>query len=117
MEEITYTEVNGYLIPDLILPDEKEYEIGKYGRMRKNFLKSNRKGFYSSLLTTGKLHEHLYEIDQTANDRLQLITTQFAKAEGVTEELKANSQMEWIGRMTNIHNRAEEIIKEELIYA
>ena len=117
MNEITYTEVNGYLIPDLVLPDEKECNIGKYGLIRRNYLKNNRKGFYSSLLTTGKLHEHLYEIDQIANDRLQLITNQLAKTEGVTEELKANSQMEWIGRMTNIHNRAEEVIKEELIYA
>ena len=65
---------------------------------------------------SGKLNEHLHEIDQAANDRLWLITEQIAKREGVTEELKAKSQMEWVGRMNNIRNRVEEIIREELIY-
>ena len=117
MNEITYTEVNGYLIPDLVLSDEKEYDIGKFGLMRRSYLKNNRKVLYTSLLTTGKLHEHLYKTDQAANERLWAIISQMAKGENVTEELKANSQMEWIGRMTIIHNRAEEIIREELIYS
>ena len=106
-----------YYLPDFTLPDEPEYDIGRFGLMRRHYLKNHNKVLYINLLTSGKLNEHLYEIDQAANDRFWLITNQMAKAEGVTEELKANSQMEWIGRMTNIRNRVEEIIREELIYA
>jgi hypothetical protein len=117
MEDITYTEVNGYLIPDLILPDEPEYEIGRFGLMRRSYLKKHQKALYTKLLTSGKLHKHLYETDQAANDRFWTITNQMAKAEGVTEQLKAEQQFKWIGLMNNIRNRAEEIILAELIYA
>ena len=117
MEELTYTDVNGYLIPDLTLPEEPEYDIGRFGLMHRIYLKNHRRVLYINLLTNGKLNKHLFEVDQAANERFLTITNQMAKAEGITEELKANSQMEWIGRMTNIHNRAEEIIREELIYS
>ena len=113
----TYSIVNGYRIPNLTLPDEPEYDIGRFGLMRRHYLKNHRKGLFSKLLMSGKLHEHLFEIDQTANDRFWLITNQMAKAEGVTEQLKAENQLLWIQRMTNIRNRAEEIIKDELLYS
>ena len=105
-----------YYLPDLTLPDEQEYDIGMFGFMRKNYLKNHRKGFYTALLTTGKLNEHLYEIDQTANDRMEFLVNQMAKSEDVTEKLKADNQMLWIQKMTNIRNRAQEIINNELIY-
>ena len=117
MEKLTYTEVNGYLIPNLTLPDEPEYEIGRFGLMRRHYLKNHRKALFSRLLMSGKLNEHLFEIDQAANDRLWLISKQMAKAEGVTEDLKALDCMLWIQKMSNIHNRVEEIICEELIYS
>ena len=97
---ITYTlSVDGYYLPDLILPEELEYEIGVYGIMRRNYLKNHRKVFFTALLTTGKLNEHLYEIDQTANDRMELITKQMAEAEGVTEQLKADDMMKWVQKI------------------
>ena len=116
MEAITYTEVNGYLIPDLTLPDEPEYEIGRFGLMRRHYLKNHKKALFSTMLMSGKLNEHLYETDQAANDRMEFISKQMAEREGVTEELKAKNQMEWVGRMNNIRNRVEEIICAELIY-
>ena len=112
----TYRMVDGYRIPNLTLPDEPSYEIGRFGLMRRYYLQNYRKGLFSRLLMSGKLHEHLAEIDQTANDRFWLITNQMAKAEGVTEQLKAENQLLWIQRMSNIRNRVEEIIKSELIY-
>lgn len=116
--KLTYTTtLEGYRIPNLTLPDEPEYEIGRFGLMRRHYLKNHRKVLFTNLLMSGKLNEHLFEIDQAANDRFWLIINQIAKAEGVTEELKANNQMEWVGRMNNIRNRAEEIICDELIYA
>ena len=115
---ISYTLVpdGNYYLPDLTLPDEQEYDIGVFGLMRKSYLKNHRRGFYTALLTTGKLNEHLYEIDQTANDRMEFLVNQMAKSEDVTEKLKADNQMLWIQKMTNIRNRALEIINNELIY-
>ena len=113
----TLTEDGDYYLPDLILPDETEYHIGQFGLIRKNYLKNHRKGFYTSLLTTGKLHEHLYEIDQAANERMEIIIMKMAVNENVTEKLKADNQLLWIQKMTNIRNRVHEIIREELIYS
>ena len=114
---ISYTlSADGYYLPDLTLPEEPEYEIGIFGLMRRNYLKNHRKGLFTTLLTTGKLNEHLYEIDQTANDRMELMSKQMAKAEGVTEQLKADDMMTWVGRMNSIQSRVREIINEELIY-
>ena len=115
---ISYTlNEDGYYLPDLTLPDEAVYEIGIFGRMRKNYLKNHRRGFYTVLLTTGKLNKHLYEIDQIANNRMEFISRQMAERENVTEQLKAENQMLWIQKQSNIHNRVKEIIKEELIYS
>ena len=116
MEQLTYTNVNGYRIPNLTLPDEPEYEIGRFGLMRHNYLKNHRKALFAILLTSNKLNKHLHETDQSANDRFDLITTQMAKVEGVTEHLKSENQMLWVQKMNNIRNRVEEIIRDELIY-
>ena len=115
---ISYTlAVDGnYFLPDLTLPEEPEYDIGRFGLMRRNYLKNHRKGIFSAMLMSGKLNAHLAEIDQTANDRLEFISRQMAEREGVTERLKSENQMLWVGKMSNIRNRVEEIIKAELIY-
>ena len=112
----TYRQEGDYLIPNLTLPDTKTYQIGKYGRMRRHYLKEHRPALYTSLLTSGKLYEHLAEIDQTCNERMEHICTAIAKQEGVTEALKAADQLEWVRRMNNIRSRAEEIICAELVY-
>ena len=107
----TYRQEGDYLIPNLTLPDEPEYQIGKYGRMRRSYLKEHR-----PVLTCGALHRHLAEIDQACNERMEIIVADMAKQEGVTETLKASDQMEWVRRMNNIHSRAEEIVLTELVY-
>ncbi len=113
----TYRQKGDFLLPNLSLPtNAEEYHIGKYGRMRKRYLKEHRRGLYTNLLLSGELDRHLAEIDQTCVERMERITADMAKAEGVTEALKATDQMEWIGRMNNILNRAEEIIISELVY-
>ena len=113
----TYRQEGDYLLPNLTLPPEPEdYQIGKYGRIRKRYLKEHRHALYSSLLLSGELDRHLAEIDQTCVERMKRITADMAKAEGVTEALKAADQMEWIGRMNSIRNRAEEMVLSELVY-
>ena len=113
--ELTYTRNGDYLFPDLCLEDAN-LPIGKYGLLRKSYLKEHKRGWYSSLLLTGKLDAHLAEIDRACNERVELITNQLAKREGVTEALKADNQMEWVRRMNIIRVRAEEVILTELIY-
>ena len=114
--EITYSQCGDYLIPNLILPVEEQQTIGKYGRMRKRYLKEHRPVLFSSLILSCKLYQHLAEIDRACNDRLDLIIRQMGKQEGVTETLKAADQMEWIRRINNIQSRAEEIVLHELVY-
>ena len=114
--ELTYTQCGDYLIPDLVLSDTSEYHIGKYGRMRRAFLKEYRPALYSTLLLTEKLFPHLAEIDAACKNRLDIIETAMMCQEGITEALKAASQMEWVRRMNSIHSRAEEIVLAELIY-
>ncbi len=113
--EISYSKVGDYLIPNLILPEE-EQSIGKYGRMRRRYLKEHRPVLFSNLILSGKLYQHLAEIDRTCENRLELIIRQIKVQEGVTEKLKADDQMEWIRRMNSIQNRAEEIVLSELVY-
>ena len=115
--ELTYTKDGDYYIPDLTLGDDAEYEIGVYGRMRERFLEEHHHGTYTSLLLTGKLWKHLVDIDTACQERMDFLIPAMAKLEGVTESLKASDQMEWVGRMNNIRNRAEEIVLYELIYA
>ena len=113
--DLTYTRNSDYFYPDLCLEDANP-PIGKYGLLRKSYLKEHKRGWYSSLLLTGKLDAHLTEIDRTCMERVELITNQLARREGVTEALKASDQMEWIRRMNNIGARAEEIVLSELVY-
>ena len=115
--EITYSRCGDYLIPDLILSEEEQQPIGKYGRMRGRYLKEHRRVIYSNLLLSGTLNQHLAEIDQTCMDRIELITQQMKVQEGVTEALKAVAQMAWVAHMNSIRNRAEEIVLNELVYA
>ena len=112
----TYTQVGDYLLPDLVIEESEQQSIGKYGRMRKRYLKDHRPVLYSNLLTAGKLYQHLAEIDQACEDRMALLTHQMANQEGVTEALKAADQMEWVRRMNGIRNRAEEIVLKELVF-
>ena len=112
----TYRQEGDYLIPNLSLPDESEYQIGKYGRMRRSYLKEHRPILYTNLLTSGTLHRHLAEIDQVCNERMEIIVSAMAKWEDVTETLKASDQMEWVRRMNSIRSRAEEIVLTELVY-
>ena len=114
--KLTYTKVGDYYIPDLALGDDTEYEIGVYGRMRERFLKEHHSGTYTNLVLTGKLWKHLASIDAACHERMDVLISSMAKQEGVTETLKAADQMEWVERMNNILNRAEEIIFHELIY-
>ena len=102
--------------PNLSLPEEEESRYGKYGRMRHTYLKEHRQAHYTTLLFDGKLVAHLNEVDDTAHQRMELLTSQMAKTQGVTEELKARNQMAWVGAMNNIRNAAEEIVLKELIY-
>ena len=112
---IDYILVGDYYIPDLKLPEENR-PIGRYGRLHREYLKQEHPARYSSLILTGKLWTYLADLNEQAEERLDLIIGQMKAAEGVTEELKARNQLEWVGRMNNIRNRAEEIINSELIY-
>lgn len=113
---LTYRREGDYNLPNLLPPQETEVHLGKYALMRRRFLKENRRVTYTNLLTSGKLNSHLMEIEQTALTRLEQMVPQMAKAEGVTEELKAADQMKWVGLMNNIRHSAEEAILSELIY-
>ena len=113
--DLAYTRNGDYLFPDLRLEAEN-LPIGKYGLLRKRYLKEHKRGWYSSLLLTGKLDAHLAEINCTCTERVELITNQLAQREGVTETLKAADQMEWIRQMNSIRERAEEIVLSELVY-
>ena len=112
----TYTQVGDYFIPNLVISETAQSPLGKYGRMRKRYLKEYRPVLYTNLLVTGKLDQHLAEIDMACEVRMELLTQQMAKLEGVTEALKAADQMEWVRRMNSIRNRAEEIVLHELVY-
>ena len=112
---LTYLRNGDNLFPDLRLEAE-ELPIGKYGLLRKSYLKEHKRGWYSSLLLTGKLDAHLAEIDRTCTERVELIMNQLARREGVTEVLKAANQMEWVRRMNSIRARAEESVLSELVY-
>ena len=115
--ELTYTQCGDYLIPNLVLADTQEYYIGKYGRMRRAYLKEYRPALYSTLLLTDKLFPHLAETDAACKNRLEIIETAMMRQEGVTEVLKADDQMEWVRRRNSIHSRAEEIVLHELVCA
>ena len=112
----TYTlGADGMYYPNLVLSEEEPH-YGKYGRMRLRHLKEHRKVLYNTLLLDGKLVKHLNEVDDTANQRMELLTLQMKEQQGVNEALKARDQMAWVGAMYNIRNAAEEIVLNELIY-
>ena len=113
----TYTRVGDVLIPNLSIGEEEQRPIGKYGRVRKRYLKEKHPVIFSELLLSGKLYPHLLEIDDACEGRMELLVLQMAKREGVTEVLKAADQMEWVRRMNSIRNCAEEIVLRELIYS
>lgn len=113
----TYRQVSDYLIPNLVPSDAGNYRIGKYGRMRRSYLKEYRKILYNNYVLEGTLFKHLAELDQACNERMKNIVSAMAKQEGVTEALKAANQIEWVCHMNSIRNRAEEIILTELVYA
>ena len=105
-----------YYFPDISTSDSHT-AIGCYGRMRKAYLEEHRPGLYTRLILSGKLYEHLAETDQVCRDRMERMIAQMAEAEGINEKLKASDQLGWISRINNIHQRAEEIILDELVFA
>ena len=113
---LTYEKCGNYLIPNLIPDPEPEKPLTKYGLMRRNYLKEHRRGVYSGLLMTGELKAHCLEIQRHAEERMDFLTEQMAKTEGVDESLKASDQMKWVRRMNNIRARAEEIVLIEIVY-
>ena len=116
--KITYTQVGDYYMPNLTLAESKykNYQLGKYGIMRLNYLKNHKKAEYIILFMDNKLYEHLYNIDMECQNQFEFLMNQFAEKENVTEELKANNQMEWVQKMNNIKNTVEEIILQRYIY-
>lgn len=114
--EVSYSQCGDYLIPNLVLSDTKKYYIGKYGRMRRAYLKEHRPILYTELVTTEKLFPHLAEIDAACRERLEIVESAMMQRKGITEALKAADQMEWIRRCNSIRNRTEETILHELIF-
>ncbi|MCI9298734.1 MAG: TnpV protein [Lachnospiraceae bacterium] len=115
--ELTYEKNGDYLIPNLIPDEEPEGRLTKYGLMRRRYLKEHRGGIYQGMVLSGNLKKHCLEVQEQAEERMELLMAQMAKAEGVTEELKAVDQMKWVGLMNNIRNSAEEIVLKELVYS
>lgn len=116
MNEITYHRVGDYLVPNLYLPKQPEKHIGKYGRLRLNYLKEHKRGLYTELLINGTLKQHLLDIDESATNKVNRLIKQFAEQENVNENLKELHQMEWVQSMNNIKNRAKEIVSNEILY-
>ena len=114
--ELTYTERNGIMYPDLALPEQTNSSIGKYGRMRLDYLKKHRRGTYTTLLTSCTLNQHLYETEQEARRQIELTLSRLVKERGITEELKATNPLMWVQEMNNAKHSAEELVLNEIIY-
>ena len=114
--ELTYTERNGIMYPDFALPKQTNYPIGKYGRMRLDYLKRHRRGTYITLLTSCTLNQHLYDTEQEAKRQIELTLSRLVKERGITEELKATDPLRWVQEMNNAKHDAEEIVLNEVIY-
>ena len=112
----TYREENGHLIPNVTLPEQTDYQIGKYGRMHLDYIKQHRRGRYTTLLTEGRLNARLHEIDFEANKMLETIISCFASERGIDENLKSHDMLRWVAEMNNIKASAEEILLQEVIY-
>jgi hypothetical protein len=113
--ELSYTKRGDYLLPDLLLAEQPC--IGKYGMLRKTFLKRHRPATYAALLLSGVLSKHLADIDRLGYEQIQMLTKRMAEAQGVTETMKANDSMDWTAQMNNIRSCAEEVVLTEVIYA
>lgn len=116
MQELTYTRCGDYYIPDICL-DAKSRPIGRWGRMHRDYIKEHRPALYSQLCLSGELWTYLAELNEQAQNRHERIIEQMKGTEGVTEDLKQHNQIAWVGIMNSTRNRAEEIVKSELIYA
>ena len=112
----TYREENGRLIPEIKLPEQTNYQIGKYGQFYLDYIKNHRRGRYTTLLTEGKLNALLHEIDLEANEILETIIPRLAAERGIDENLKARNMLRWVAEMNNIKASAEEIVLREVIY-
>ena len=112
----TYHEENGHLIPNVILPEQTDYQIGKYGRMHLDYIKQHRRGRYTTLLTEGKLNTRLHKIDLEANEMLDTIIPRLTTERGIDENLKARDMLRWVAEMNNIKSSAEEIILQGIVY-
>ena len=117
MKEITYTKQGDYLIPDLTLPEQPELTLGRWSQMRRTYLKQHHKILYYNLLTKGILTQHLAEVQERATDLEENLVKQMAAKAGLTEQMKAEDMMKWVGLMNNIRNSAQEIVKEQIIFA
>ena len=113
--EITYSKYGDYCLPNLVLSEEEPATYGRFGRMRLQYLKEHRRATYINLKTSGQLTQHLNEIDREANKMLRLLIEQMAQAQGITEQLKAENQMAWVGAMNNIRSIVEEILVRAII--
>ena len=107
---------DGLYYPDLYLPEETEYPIGKYGMLRKSYLQEHRKGLYLELILAGKLNEHLHQIDEDCNQMMDRLVEQMKAKQGVTAQLKSENQMQWVGMMNNIRHCAEEVVLKDIVY-
>ena len=114
--QITYTERNGLYYPDLALPEQTNYSLGKYANLRLDFMKKHRRGTYTTLLAEGRLNEYLHAIDIQAHELLDDIIPHLAQERGIDEALKAHNALQWAAEMNNIKASAEEIILQEVIY-
>ena len=115
--EVTYRMQDGYQVPNLLVPQTPEVHLGKYAELRRQYLMKRRRVLYTNLKTSGKLTEHLAEIEQTAQRMVEQAVAQMAQAEGVTEEMKAANPLGWTGLMNNLRHSAEELVLTELIYS
>jgi len=111
----TYREENGHLIPNVTLPEQTDYQIGKYGRMHLDYIKQHRRGRYTTLLTEGKLNARLHEIDLEANEMLETIIPRLANERGIDEDLKVRDMLRWVAEMNSIKASAEEIVLREVV--
>ena len=113
----TYREENGHLVPNVTLPEQTDYQIGKYGRMHLDYIKQHRRGRYSTLLGEGRLNAYLADVDEQAQEMLTSLMVELAKTQGIDEHLKATDQMRWVQMMNNVRSSAEETVMRELILA
>ena len=114
--ELTYTERNGIMYPDLALPEQTNYPSGKYSRMRLDYLKKHRRGTYTTLITSCTLNQHLYETEQEAKRQIDITIPRLVKERGISEELKATNPLRWVQEMNNAKHDADEIVLNEIIY-